>query len=101
MTLKSVEQQIQQARARGEFDNLKNRGKPLDHEAYFRAPEDMRVAYHLLGNAGFVPREVELQREIGELRDALGQSTDPETRQRLRREIERRRIQVEQLLHSR
>jgi hypothetical protein len=95
MTLKAVEEMIREARERGDFDNLPGRGKPLDHSAYFSQPEELRVAHHLLQNAGFVPEQVELLREIGELREQFRASTDETERNRLLREMERRRIKFD------
>jgi hypothetical protein len=95
MALKSVEEAIQAARARGEFDNLEGRGKPQDHSAYFSQPEELRVAHHMLRNAGFVPPEVELLREIGELRERLRACTEEPERGHLVREIDRRQAQIE------
>ena len=97
MALKAVEEAIQAARARGEFDHLPGRGKPLDHSEYFSQPEELRVAHHLLRNAGFVPPEVELLREIGELQERLRSCTQEPERGRLAREIDRRRAYVELL----
>ncbi len=65
MSLESVvEEIIRDAMARGEFDHLPGAGKPLDHEAYFALPEDQRLALTALKNAGYVPEEVDLLREI-------------------------------------
>jgi hypothetical protein len=97
MCLKAVEEMIRAAQERGEFDHLKGRGKPLDHSDYFSQPEDQRLANHLLRNAGFVPEQVELQREIGELSERFKMSTDEVERARLMREMERRRIQIDLL----
>ncbi len=97
MALKAVEEAIQAARARGEFDNLEGRGKPLDHSEYFSQPEELRIAHHLLRNAGFVPPEVELLREIGELQERLSACTQEPERGRLVREIDRRRAHIELL----
>jgi hypothetical protein len=101
VTLKAVEEAIRAARERGEFDNLKGRGKPLDHTEYFSQPEELRVAHHLLRNAGFVPEEVELLREASELRERLRACSDESERNRLAREIETRRIKVDLLRAAR
>lgn len=95
MALKAVEEAIQAARERGEFDNLPGRGKPQDHSEYFSQPEELRVAHHMLRNAGFVPRAVELLREIDALQQQLRACTKQAERGRLIREIDRRRAQVE------
>jgi hypothetical protein len=49
---KFVESIIQEAMARGEFENLPGKGKPLDLTEYFNAPEGVRVAQAMLKNAG-------------------------------------------------
>jgi hypothetical protein len=48
-----AEQKISEAVSRGEFDHLPGAGKPLDLEDDPLVPEDLRVAYRILKNAGF------------------------------------------------
>ena len=62
-----AEKKIAEAIARGELDDLPGAGKPLELDDDANVPEDLRVAYRILKNAGFVPPEVESLREIGEL----------------------------------
>ena len=66
-----VEALIQEAMERGEFDNLPGKGKPIDLTEYFETPEDIRVANSILKNAGMTPREVDLLKEIAELKQKL------------------------------
>ena len=68
---KFIEEKIQKAIADGEFKNLKGAGKPINLDAYFAAPADVRVGYTLLKNNDFVPMEVEILREIGELKEKI------------------------------
>ena len=44
----NVDKIIREAIERGEFDELKGKGKPLDLDAYFATPEDIRMAYSIL-----------------------------------------------------
>lgn len=60
---KFVEEKIQEAIAKGEFDNLKGKGKPIDLTAYFNTPSEFRVGYSLLKSNKFVPEEVEILKE--------------------------------------
>ncbi len=83
MALKSVEEMIRAARERGEFDNLRGRGKPLDHSEYFAQPEELRLAHSILKGAGFVPPEVEVMRELGETRSAIEACDDPKQKRKL------------------
>ncbi len=72
----AIEEKIKQAIARGDFDNLAGSGKPLDLDAYFNTPEDVRMGYSVLKSNDFVPEEIEMLREIGNLRTQLKDSTD-------------------------
>ena len=47
-----VEEIIREAIERGEFKDLAGKGGPIDLTAYFRAPEDSRVAQALLRMQG-------------------------------------------------
>lgn len=82
-----AESKIREAIERGEFDNLEGKGKPIDQDAYFAAPDDVRLAYSMLRSNGFVPEEVELRREAAALREELGACKDPAARRRLTRAV--------------
>jgi DnaJ family protein C protein 28 len=58
-----VEEQIQEAQARGEFDNLPGFGKPLNLDDNLFT-SDKAMAYSLLKSNGFAPPEIELAKEI-------------------------------------
>jgi DnaJ family protein C protein 28 len=58
-----IEEQIQQAVARGDFDNLPGTGKPLNLEDDALAG-DKTSAYRLLKQNGYAPPEIELLKEI-------------------------------------
>jgi Domain of unknown function (DUF1992) len=64
-----VELRIQEAISRGELANLPGEGRPLELEDDALVPEDLRAAYRILKNAGFVPPEVQALREIAQLED--------------------------------
>ena len=66
-----AEQRIAEAVSRGEFDELPGAGKPLELEDDPLVPEDLRLAYRILKNAGFVPPEVEQLNEIRQLEDLV------------------------------
>ncbi len=66
-----AEQRIQEAIKNGEFDNLPGKGKPIQLEDLSNVPEELRLAYKVLKNAGFLPPEVELLREIKTVEDLL------------------------------
>ena len=84
---KFIEEKIRKAMDEGEFDNLKGAGKPLNLDAYFNTPEDIRLGYTLLKNNDFVPEEVELLKEIGVLREKLKNCIDDTEKQILTRKL--------------
>jgi len=74
-----VEARIQEAMAEGVFDNLPGKGKPLNIAKYMAVPEHLRTAYHVLRNAGYLPEEVRLKRDMEELKEQIRQCrSDPE-----------------------
>ena len=87
--------------ARGEFDNLSGKGKPLDLEAYFNTPEDLRMAYSILKSNDFVPEEVEIMKEISSLKDRLGTIGDESEQATLRKKLEERSLALSLLLDRR
>jgi hypothetical protein len=62
-----AEQRLQEAVSRGELDNLPGAGRPLELDDAPLVPEELRLAYRILKNAGLVPPEVEQLSEIGQL----------------------------------
>jgi len=62
-----AERRIEEAIARGELDDLPGAGRPLELDDDQLIPEDLRVAYRILKNAGYVPPEVETLNHIAEL----------------------------------
>ncbi len=59
-----AERRIAEAMLNGEFDNLEGRGNPLVFEDDTWIPEDLRMAYRFLKNAGCIPPELEARNEI-------------------------------------
>jgi len=75
-----VEQRIRDAIERGELDALPGAGQPLVLDDDPLIPEDLRLAYRILKNAGYAPPEVRYLREIAELRRSIAQAPDAHSR---------------------
>ena len=84
---KFVEDQIQKGMSEGFFDNLPGKGQPLNFDEYFNTPEDLRLGYSVLKSNHIIPPEVELLREIGELKEQLAACQDEAKRKELARTI--------------
>lgn len=83
-----AERLIREAMERGEFDNLPGTGKPLNIPDESGVPEDLRMALHVLRNAGCLPPEMELKKEIQSLRELLAAVEDDDQRASIRRQID-------------
>lgn len=97
----AVEAIIKEAMRRGEFENLPGQGKPLDLRSYFETPEDLRLAYTALKNAGMVPEEISLLQEIAAFRETLGNTPEEDEKRRIRKSMADRQLQYNLLMERR
>lgn len=77
-----AERRIEESMRKGEFENLEGMGRPLLYEDDSMVPEDLRMAYKILKNAGFVPPEVIEEKEIATMTDLLAEAPDERDRYR-------------------
>ena len=66
-----AERRIREAQERGDFDDLPGAGSPLELGDDALVPEELRAAYRVLRNAGYLPPELAASREIRELEQLL------------------------------
>lgn len=71
-----AEKHILAALNKGELDNLPGAGQPLQLDDDSHVPLELRAAWRLLKNSGYLPPELEMRREAIEL-DRLLSSIDP------------------------
>ena len=90
-----AEQKITEAIARGELANLPGEGRPLDLGDDALIPEELRVAWRILKNAGFVPPEVEVLRETGDLERFIETLSEGEARSVAARKLQLLRTRIE------
>ena len=79
---KIAERRIKEAIEDGLLDNLPGAGKPLALGDDSHLPEDLRLAYKILKNAGFVPPEIALRKEIARTEDLLEGMEDTKAKYR-------------------
>lgn len=82
-----AEQRIREALENGEFDNLKGQGKPIIFEDETWIPEDLRMAYRFLKNAGCIPPELEERNEVVNLFSVMSTLDDDKERLKKIREL--------------
>jgi DnaJ-like protein len=88
-----VEAIIKEAMERGEFDDLPGKGKPIDLTEYFETPEEVRLANSVLKNAGMTSREVDLLKEIAELKQILAAILDEKKKQEIEKQIQQKQVE--------
>lgn len=93
-----AEKKIQEAIEAGEFDDLEGAGRPLDLNAYFAAPPELRASFAVLKNAKVLPREMEIRKEIDELKRRLESTPEEAQAHALRRRIEELTLQFNLLI---
>ncbi len=72
-----IAQCLREAQQSGELARAKSYGKPLDFgDGYFETPEELRLGYKILKDAGYVPAEVEMFKQVATLREKLAACTD-------------------------
>jgi hypothetical protein len=82
-----VEARIREAERRGALDHLPGAGKPLALDDLAGLSHEERVEALLLRSAGGTPEEVQLLREIAELRAALEKEPPTEARAKVEKQI--------------
>jgi hypothetical protein len=92
---KLAEARIQEALERGQLSNLQGEGQPLKLDNDALIPEELRAGYRLLKNAGFLPPDLQLQREISEAEQLLARIPDGAGRNRARIRLDMLRLQLE------
>jgi hypothetical protein len=89
-----AERKITEAIKNGEFDDLSGKGKRLEFDDETWVPDDLRMSYRVLRNAGCVPPELELRNEIINLRNLLDTIDDDKERLKKMRELQYKIMQV-------
>lgn len=75
-----AERKIKEAIKEGLLDIKEWRNRPLPPSNDSMIPDDLRIAYKMLKNAGYVPPEIEAKKEIQQLEDLIAATEDEHTR---------------------
>ncbi len=92
-----AERKIQQAMEEGQLPDLSHwQNKPLPTDDMDKVPADLRMGYRLLKNAGYIPEEVVLRKEIHTTEELLAHCTDEQEKHRQLKRISVLRTKLEQ-----
>ncbi|WP_423801151.1 DUF1992 domain-containing protein [Neobacillus sp. SAB-20_R2A] len=95
------EDRIKKAYKDGEFDNLPGYGKPLKLEDLSGIPEELRMAYKILKNAGFSEEENHLRKEMMTIEDLIKKCDDSGKKEDLQKKLNEKLLRFNQLMSKR
>jgi len=75
-----AEQKILKAMEERDFNSPKWKNKPLPLEDDHLVPEDLKIAYKILKNSGYLPPELEERKEIRRIEDLIASTEDEHER---------------------
>lgn len=96
-----AEQKIREAIRNGELENLPGKGKPLELEDLSYIPEELRAGYIILKNAGILPEEMQIDKEITELKNLVDGCSDEEERKKLKKELKEKVLRFNIMMEKR
>jgi hypothetical protein len=96
-----AEEKIQAGLRDGAFDNLPGKGQPQQFEDLSGVPKDLRVGYKVLKNAGYLPEEIQIRRDMVTLSDLIRCCTDEAELRRLNGQLRAKRLRFNQLTEKR
>ncbi len=82
-----AERKISQAIADGSltFEQWKNKPLPQDNDHLI--PDDLKIAYKILKNAGYLPPEIELKKEVKRIEELIASTEDEHVRLKQMRKL--------------
>ena len=96
------EDKIKRAYKNGEFDNLPGYGKKMKLEDLSSIPEDLRMAYKMMKNAGMIDNEeTALKKELLSIEDLLDKCEDDDKRVILQQRLNQKQLRMSQMLKKR
>lgn len=96
-----AEEKIREAMRKGEFDNLPGAGKPLPPDGMDSVPEELRIGYKLLKNAGMLPEEMQLRKEMITLGDLISACQNDAERKKLQGQLSAKKLRYQTLMSER
>jgi hypothetical protein len=83
-----IAQSLREAQRNGELQSSPSWGRPLDlADGYAQTPEELRMGFKALKDAGLVPPEVETMKQIAALREVIASDPEAATADAMRRRL--------------
>ena len=96
-----IRQWVQKVEKTGEMRNVPGFGEPFDFkDGFLETPSELRMAYKILKNAGYVPAEVEMVQRLATLREQLDATRGEAEQRELRIKIAELQQKVAMMLEA-
>ncbi|MGG7621853.1 DUF1992 domain-containing protein [Bacillus coreaensis] len=95
------EERIRKAIENGDFDHLPGYGKPLKLDDLSAIPEELRMAYTVLKNAGYSPEEYALKQEMMSIESLLNACDDDKQKLGLQKKLNEKMLRYNSMLSKR
>lgn len=96
-----AERRILEAMERGEFDNNPFAGKPLPPDGLDNVSPELRMAIKIMRNAGVLPEEFTLRKEISSLNELLAICASDEEKIALRVKLNEKQLRYNMIMEKR
>ena len=96
-----IRQWVQKAEKSGEVRDLPGFGEPFRFEdGFLETPTELRMAYKVLKNAGYVPAEIEMLQNLATMREELNAESDPKKQHELKVKIAKMQQKATMMLEA-
>jgi succinate dehydrogenase/fumarate reductase flavoprotein subunit len=95
------EERIKKGYKEGEFENLPGFGKPLPHDELSHVPDDLRMAYRMMKNAGYTEEDNALKQEMSTIEDLIKKCEDPAEKKELQKQLNQKLLQFNSIMSKR
>ena len=96
-----AEERIKKAYKDKEFQNLPGYGKPLPADDLASVPEDLRMAFRIMKNAGYTDEDSKLKHEMMTIEDLIRKAENPDDKEELRRKLNEKMLRYNSVMAKR
>ena len=96
-----AEERIKKAYEDKEFENLPGFGKPLKPDDLASVPDDLRMAFRIMKNAGYSDEDSKLKHEMMTIEDLIRKAENPDDKEELRRKLNEKMLRYNSVMAKR
>ncbi|GAA0498023.1 DUF1992 domain-containing protein [Salinibacillus aidingensis] len=96
-----AEEKIKTSIDKGELDDLPGKGKPLPEDDLAGVSEDLRTSYRMMKNAGVLPEEMKIKKEMVTLEELMNQTQDEKLQEEYKEKLTEKHLHYQSLMDKR